>query len=98
MPVKLDNPIKINEEIDDFKLKAFYVNPDQKQLLVTYSEINGTGSEVREMAHTIVDPEFTRALTRATQVTIATQNLEKGLGAAIYEEIVAYRNTTGTIT
>lgn len=84
MALNLTTPKTVNKVVDSLKINSFAVDIDKKEIHIVYSEMSGT-TLVSEQVLTVVEPEFTTAITNAS--VNAGTDIYTPLKVSLYDQI-----------
>lgn len=95
MPLTLTTPTAISDTVNSFKINSFAVDLDRLEIYVAYTELNSSNHVISEKAMTIVEPDFTTAITAAS--TEAGYDVYLALKNSLYAQLQAQTGQTGTV-
>jgi len=85
MPLNLTTSQAISDTVTSLKINSFAVDLDRKEMFVAYSELNTSSQVISEKTLTIVEPDFTTAITDASAT--AGTDIYTPLKASLYKQI-----------
>ena len=95
MPLTLTTPTAISDTVSSFKITSFAVDLERLEIHVAYQELNSSNGILAEKAMTIVDPDFTNAITTAS--TEAGYDVYLALKNSLYAQLQAQTGQAGTV-
>jgi len=95
MPLNLTTPTAINDTVAKLNITSFAVDIERQEMYVSYKELNASDQVIAEKAITIIEPDYTTAITDAS--TEAGYNVYTAIKNALYTQIQNQTMLTGTV-
>ena len=95
MPLTLTTPTAISDTVNSFKITSFAVDLERLEIYVAYNELNASNQVIAEKTMTIVEPDFTTALTTASAE--ASYDVYLALKNSLYTQLQSQTGQTGAV-
>jgi hypothetical protein len=95
MPLNLATPLAVSDIVHHIEITSFAVDLVRQEMYVGYQELNASNQVIADKALTIVQPDYTQAITDAS--TEANYNVYGAIKNALYAQIQTLTGNTGTI-
>ena len=96
MSLTLSVPKTISEVQTQIKINSFAVDLDRKEIHIAYSELGSDNNVLAEKGLTIVEPDFTQAITDAS--VTAGVDIYSPLKVSLYNQIQLATLVTGLVS
>lgn len=98
MPVAVNETEVISQTVSGYKINAFAVDLDRKEIMVAYKAMDELGQSMQEEAVTIDGPGFVEALADIQLRTESGADVYSAMKGSFYAAILARKGKTGIVS